>query len=551
MTDSTHSYRAWLIGAPDTELTLTKQNPGTFTFDSAQAPHVEGTLQIVMPDQATLVALDPRLRKRVRVDVMAVFAFGPQVRTFDLGIRERTVNHKAGTVTLALASDEAMATDWAHLTADIYPYALQNSVRALTNYALDLASPGASLAPGGPDYPIHALIASVNVVRNPRAKTNLTDWSSSASISRATSGGPAGCPTYVNVQSAAAGSLLVNYSADGVPIVAGKLYRVSVYQNTNPGVKTAVDALVMNAAGAILLDTGETPQTAPSGWVRRSIYFTAPTGATKVQLRSFTTVSVAAGTSLNTTGWRVSEITPDELDTVYFDDTTPNTTEYAYTYSGETSTRTPLIDRAPDLLTWQGGVSALDFIAPILQMFGLRLVCDELRVWTLRSASYVAPGSLALRYGINLGDAEDILSREDSEWFDAATVRYRWTDPAGIQHERLDTFALVWPHTQVRVFERDTPFPGPGFAEYAVRRAQGRGRQVTVTTVADWRAMTDQPSEYTLPGAPVQVGMTSKITFDLALDEMTVTSRTIDTVLGAIDLLPGVIDALTGTIDNL
>lgn len=547
---STHTYKAYLLGSPNRELGL---RDGAITLDDTAAPHVQANISLSIPDATLLGLLDPRDRKRIRIDASATFTFGTQTRSFDLGIRDRRVSHRAAVATLSLASDEALLSDYAPLALDIAPYSYQSSVRALINYVIGRALPGTTLAAGGPDVPFRAVIGSTNLVRNPRARVDLTDWSSGNSISRQTSGGPSGRPTYVNAMSGSSGSLLVNYSADGVPLQAGKQYRLSVDQNADAGTMIGFDGLVLNASGGILLDLIETARAASGGWDRNSQVFTAPEGAVKMQLRSFTTQSVAAGRSLNTTGWRVSEVTDDPTDTGYFDAHYAATDEYSYAYSGAISVRTPLIDRAADVLTWRAGVNALDFLSAILQSLGLRLVCDETRTWTLRDSTYVASGSIAIRHGINLYDGDDTVSREDSEYFDGAVVRYRWRDSSGTQQERVDAFALTGSPTQVRTIERAVAYPGPGFAEYAVRRAQTRGRQVTVTTGADWNARAEQPSEFTLLGAPVQLGMASRVTFNLDTDEMTVMSRTTDTVPGAIDLLADVvIDALPDVvIDNL
>lgn len=535
MTVSEHQYSAWLIGAPDQRLGL---RAGSITLDDTTSPHVQATLEISLPDAALLGLLDPRERKRVRIDVTAIFPFGVQSRSFDLGIRSREVSHRDAVVKLALASDEALLDDYAPLADDRTPYTHQHSIRAVLGYVLGKAIPGAVLAPGGPDVPVRALIASTNLVRNARAKTDLTDWSSTVTASRVATGGPPGCPTYVWTASNTAGTLLVGYSESGVPIQAGKRYRISVWQQADAGVMVAFDGIVYAANNSTLVDLNEVPRAAIGAWERRTLEFVAPAGATKIRLRAFTTTAVAAGRSLDTTGWRVSEVTEDGTDTGYFDGDTTDTTEYLYAYAGATSTRTPLIDRAPDLLTQRAGVSGFDFLAPIFQAFGLRLVCDEARVWTLRDAGYTAPGSLTVRYGINLIDGDDTITRDAAEFFDAAVVRYSWRDLHGVQQERVDSFALVTPPTQVRVFDKTVPYPGPGFAAYAVRRAQGRGRQVTATLVADWRTLAEQPSQYMLPGAPVQVGNTSRVVFDLDRDEMTVTSRTIDTPPSAWLLIP-------------
>jgi hypothetical protein len=208
-------------------------------------------------------------------------------------------------------------------------------------------------------------------------------------------------------------------------------------------------------------------------------------------------------------------------------------------------------DAADEALIWRAGDAALDFLAPLLQTAGYRLVCDEQRVWTLRGEEYVAPGYLVIRHLVNMIDANETIDRDAQLWFDAAVTRYRWTDTAGVLHEAVDAFALVTPPTLVKTFDKQTVFRGTGFSAYAVRRAQGRGREVSATAVSDWRALAEQSVEVDLPGTPRQVGVTSAVQFDLSLDEMTVTTRTTDLRLGSIDGLHTTIDALIGTIDEL
>jgi hypothetical protein len=84
-----------------------------------------------------------------------------------------------------------------------------------------------------------------------------------------------------------------------------------------------------------------------------------------------------------------------------------------------------------------------------------------------------------------------------------------------------------------------------------VRRAQGRGRELSVRAVSDWRAVPEQLCTFEMEGSPAQVGAVSRVDFDLSTDEMTLASRTIEVPDGAIDLLTGTIDALAGTIDGL
>lgn len=206
-----------------------------------------------------------------------------------------------------------------------------------------------------------------------------------------------------------------------------------------------------------------------------------------------------------------------------------------------------------DALVWLAGQSALDFLTPLVQRCGLRLVCDEARVWTLRSESYIAPGSLDIRYGINLTTARDVISRDSDFWFDQAITVYTWTDSAGAEQRAIDAYPTSGSYTRAVTFEKtDTAYPGPGFSEYAVRRAQGRGHDLTAGRVADWNARAEQPVSVHLDGTlDTQTGLTQSVEFDLDRDKITATTRTIDTPAGAIDLLIGYIDALTGYISTL
>lgn len=549
MTISTHTYRAYLIGTPDIELLIDRDGQSQLTLDAGRAPHVEGELALKPHSMAVLDALDPREDARVRVEC----GTGATSRVFDLGLRKRTVTQADATTKIAVASDEALLDDYRPL-ADVPMFDVQDSLRAIVNRALDLAIPGAELEPGTIDPPVRALIASNNLVRNPRAQLNTADWSSASALLRQPTGGPAHAPSYVAVQSGGAG-LLLSYDDAGVPLRAGTRYRLSADIAADVGQTVGIDALVKDGSGTVLLDVAEAPIAKDAtAWQRMVVEFTAPAGAVKAQLRAFTTGPVVAGHYFAVTGWRVSPVTIDPTDTGYFDGDTTDTDDYAYTWSAggafSTSIRTDRLDRADDLLLWRAGVSALDFLIPIVQAFGLRLVCDERRAWSLRDENHRAPGAVSVRYGVNMVAGDDTLDRQGG-WFDAAVVTHRWRDADGLEQTSTESFALHTPYTRCVLFERDTPYPGPGFAEYAVRRAQGRGRDVSVTRVPDWTEHPEQHATLLLTGAPAQVGITQAVTFDLARDEVTITSRTADTPPGAIDLLVGTIDALVGTIDSL
>lgn len=185
---------------------------------------------------------------------------------------------------------------------------------------------------------------------------------------------------------------------------------------------------------------------------------------------------------------------------------------------------------ADDALLWKAGRSALDFLRPLVQALGLRLVCDESRVWTLRNENYTGHGEIhTIEHGDNLIDGDDIIDRNSDLWFDARVTRYTWTDDAGAQQTAVDAWALKTPYTRCTLLEVNSPYPGPGRSRYAVRRAQQRGREITATTVADWDVRAEQPALITFPDTPVQFGALQTIEYSLDRDEMTVSARTIDT----------------------
>lgn len=568
---STHVYEAALRGTPDVPLSM---KAGSITLDAGRRPHVSGSITVALPTMSVLAALDPRISPspRISVEVLASFPWGAQPRSFDLALRDRTVNLEAATVTLQVASDEALLSDFAPLIDDTAPLNFQASLRGLIGYVLSKVTPGAVLAPSV-DVAVPALADSANLIRNPRVGTGTTDWfatwsSGGLTPSRQVAGGPAFAPTYMAYLSAA--GVLTNgaeiYIAEtAVSVTTGKQYRLSVSLGGAAGRQLIVDAVCFDGSGNI---TGYVPAVttamlAGGAWSRAvTVPFETYPNTARIRVRVRAT-QLGGSEYVNVTAWRLSEATGDPVaDGLYFDGDTADTAQYDYAWQQTTggataphasvSTRKVKVAAAtPAALTWKAGQDAMSFLAPLVQAAGRRLVCDEARVWTLRTEGYDPGGVLDVRHAVNLVAGSEKISRDDDDWFDAAVSIYTWTDVNGVQQQRTDAYALTPTYTRLRRFEFTTAYPGPGFAQYAVRRAQGRGREVTVTTVADWAAKAEQGITVVLEGAPIQTGETSVVTFNFDTDEMTITSRTVDTPAGAIDLLLGTIDSLAGTIDSL
>ncbi len=550
MTITADSHTVTIAGTP---LALTG---GRITIDSGSAPHVQGSIPVALPPDLT--GLDPRVSPAPRVLIDA------NGRSFDLCLRSRPIDVGGAGIELSVASDEALLEDYAPLADDEETFTLQHSVRALVNYVLAKAIPGASLAPvPDNDADVTVYTDSVNEITNPAAAVNTTSWiangitfdrrpsstwfDNAAQTAFRLYGVTNRADTYIDhgianatrlagktmVMRAAVrtGSALTNPSSDAA--------RLSVFYSTNGGASYAQAATGVGSRGASTL-------------TKVAFRFDLPEGVTQVIVRAY-----HGWRSTDAVLWsdfRLSEYTGDPTDEGYYDGLTPDTDGYSYDWEADsglsTSIRSAIIDRPADSLLWRAGDNALEFLHPLIQSHGLRLVCDETRTWTLRDEAHTAPGAISLRQGVNIIAADENIDRDSGLWFDARITRYRWTDAQGVARERVDAFALPG-YSRVTTVEVNAPYPGPGRSEYAVRRAQGRGREVTATAPADWTTRTEQPITITLNGVPIQTGITSRVEFDIERGEMTVSTRATDTPAGAIDLLPGTINSLTGTIDNL
>lgn len=554
---STHTYSAFLIGTPDVELSLIG---GGVSLDAGRWPHVQASIRVVA-DPATLDTLDPRADPRVRLVVHAVTPSGVQDRTFNLGIRDRAVSQSGATVTLELASDEKLLADFRPLVDDVTPISYQSSLRAIVNYVLGKVIPGAALqATPAHDGDMTTYTDAENAFRDPRATGSYVGAGCSITRDSGWPGNIDGVLHYcIHLHTPTAADsfayLLPTGSMNGMQ--AGETWvisatgRVPVTQTGTFHARARRLVVFMDVGGYIEVQSLALPNSATA--TRVSAEFTIPAGCREVFIRAY------HGATGGLVQWSQIRLTkkstqPGVDDTAYFWGGKPDTPTYDYSWVGDpdvsASKRRAIIDRKPELLAWRAGRSAIDFLHPIVQVHGLRLVCDENRRWTLRDENYTAPDALAIRYAVNMIDGTDKISRDDDTWYDAAIVRYRWRDYQGVQQERLDTFAEPGATRAVEIV-KETPWPGAGFAEYYVRRAQQRGREVSATAVSDWLANAEQPISVVLNGAPTQIGTTQSVSFNFDDDRMTVTTRTTDTPAGAIDLLTGTINALPGTINAL
>lgn len=545
MSVSRHVYAAYLLTDPEVELSL---RGGRISLDVAQAPHVRAGVDIAMPDVATRAAIDPRTGVRVRIEADGEYPSFSTHRYFDLTLIDRDVRHREGVVSLTLGSDEALLEQFAPLADDPTPKTLETSLRAIVDYVLDTVIPGAALeASPAIDADVTRYWELTNRVYNPSAETTTSyALGGNATALDVGSSSPYHGFNYVRWESVAAGLTSLTLSADG-EYTAGEPITATAHMRAS-GASATGQLLIRfyNSNGDALADSTSAPValSVTTDWTEVTHTAIGPRGSVTARLIILAT-AIAAGQIFAVDGVMFHD---GDEPVPFFTGSSmmPGATGYTVAWNGTTSnsasTRTPYpVERDKDALTWQAGQSALDFLAPIVQAAGFRLVCDEQRRWTLRDEEYAAPGSLSIRHGVNMIDGQDRISRESLIWYDAAVAEYTWTDRKGNERSHIDAYALTGTPTLTRLFQFNTPYPGPGFAEYAVRRAQQRGREVVATAVADWRAHAEMFATITLEGAPILTGKTQSIEFDLDRDEMTVTQRATDTpelawILGPEDL---------------
>lgn len=486
------------------------------------------------PVKADIRDIDPRDNVRIVITATRVDSFGiQQVREFDLNLRDRAVSQSAGTIRVRLASDEALLIDWTPLVDDLTPIYLAASLRDVVDYVLTSAL-DTTLAEATGDFDMTPRWSAANLLSNPDARLNVDFWSVGSSMSApvwASGTGVGSNPGYAQAPHlSSSGHIRVCGDPLEINATPGRRYVFTGHYRSPDAMDVRLALQFRNDAGRVLA-TVRAAEWMPAMTSWNYLVFVsppAPPGTSKVT-PIVTWQNSANGRSLHLDRMLLDE---GEFDPGYFDGSDTTTATYSYEWTDASnaspSTRTLLVDGVdPDALAWRADVNALDFLAPLVQACGLRLVCDEQRQWTLRPSIWEEAGSIEIGYADNLLDGDDVVSRDDDSWFDAAVTRYTWTSQ-GVTHERTDVFALQTPYTRVRVFEKNAPYPGAGFSEYAVRRAQGRGRQVTATAVADWDLKTEMGARIILNGAVPQLGRISRISYDLTRDEMTITTRTAD-----------------------
>lgn len=505
-------------------------------LDDSWTPYAQTTLVCSAPDSAALPLIDPRDQRRVKLALEQSFgvagqnfnAFGPRpavTRLMDLVLAGREVNHDTGEVTLTLASDEVLLRAYGLVATTPYVPVGNNVVRAVMA-ALDRIKAG---IPG---------VRRQEVV-NPQLGTNATDWNVGY--------GPGGAGTVARVNLAltfawwyqatfttaptAVGAAIFNYSNTagrrtlvtpgrsyaariaGHVTWSGALTRCVIYWYDGSG------TIISATAGAASAHTVNTMQTrfalgvAPPGAVTARVDFqhqggTLPSigskiAATAANIEASPTIATGYGDGTQA-GWAW--------------DGTAHASASMFVPTSQSNAAV-----AADAMPWQPGQTGWAYVAPLVQAAGLRLWCDELRVWHLESTTARKDGLVRLTTDSNVTSAVDTISQLDNaEFYTGVVLRYQWADAAGVVHTQYDTAGTA---TKVRYDEISTVYPGPGAAAVILAQAAGRGRVFALEAFSDYLTEPGKALSADLPDTPTQVGYVRSVRWRFPDAEMTVQQR--------------------------
>lgn len=526
---------------------------GTITLDSSAVPYGVAEFEVPLLDDTTLEWLDPRDNVRCPLEA------GDEteaLRPFNLGLRSRSVDNTGKTVSLRLATDEALLMDAAALADDTTPLTIASSLRAVVNHVLGAVIPGASLE-AGTDADVTPLWDAINLVPNPSFEAGNGGYTlvtnASAPLLVTTAGFVASGTQSMRYTSTAAGTTLIRVGTalDTMKVTPGRSYSFSFYHRSSTSRSGSIGLTFYNADGLQIADPIVSWTSSSTTMGRHSMSAIAPPGAVSVWPR----ISTGSNTAGQFHWIDAVMLTEGEYLPVYFDGGLTDTAQYDYAWSGTAnlsqSIRTKLVDAPePDALVWRAGQTAWDFLMPLAAAAGMVLWCDENRDWWLKTPEARTIATTLSVSPDNTRDGTDTLSRDDDDaYVTGVAVIYTWTDRDGISRRRVDAAGT---NEKVLTLELDQPYPGPGAAAGMLTRRQGTGRVQDVTSASDWAATPGMTVQITLPGAPETTGRLVSVRFNLDDGFMDIgTSGLVDIIPGSIDALVGSINSLAGTINSL
>jgi hypothetical protein len=517
----------------------------TVTLDEYAVPYAKGDLVCSIPALSYLDQIDPRLNLRVSATLTTTQTGTATVsRPMNLALTDRALDFVNLTMTLSVASDEAVLDNYALVaTASTRTYGL--SVKTAVTAAL--ATIGATLGGTPADFTLttKALDAvKTNVCMNPRVATASTGWVQSYNGGGAgtqtlvATGGPlTWVPTFARttITTAAPAPLYfyVDQSVNPVAVLTQYTGTMWVRSSIAQSVIVAIVGWTGTAQGAETYSPSYT--LAPGVWTQVSGTFTTDGANNGLRFHIYTAASTPVGATLDITGLVI--VAGSTAVTDYFDGSTSGTrdsTVYVHAWTGTANASTSTLTEQPnnDGTVWNPGTSAYDWVSPLVQTGGLRLWCDETRVWHLDTSTTTNSTFISMAAGTNITDANETISLTSGEWYSGVVVQYNWTTADGLSHISYDSAGNATGRTLYQSLD-DTPYPGPGAAAAILTRASNKGRQFSVTGMPNFTVTPTGALLINLPNDDIQSGITSSVTWSIPAEgdaSMSITSRGLITI---------------------
>ncbi|MCS5513992.1 hypothetical protein NY537_14710 [Curtobacterium flaccumfaciens pv. betae] len=533
------------------------ENQLALSMDEGNSPWLTAAATIARPSDAIAELLRPDQKSPVTLTTTAT---GTPTLSLTLRVIDWSFSPDDDRITLSLASNEYQMLEYSptgdiNLGSDVY----QGSTAAIVNRVLTTTYGTATSAvlSGVADKPFKTFSEVKNMIPNGSFEASSGLWTASqATLLQDTARQKFG--TY-SLRITPNSTSTSSYITMPVPLTPGQTYTYSAYFYTAGTLQSGTsisDARKLQVGGTItngqwLVRSAQVPNQT-NLQQRISMTFTVPWNVEDTFVRVINGYTNTADNRINVDGILLVE--GDGMDTngnpiEYFDGDNPATSDYTYTWDDtarlSSSTRTAVLDRGPDVLTWSGGQTADEFLRPIVESLGWRLFLDEKARWVLTDNGYKVPGQVEMRSGSTLYAGSEIASvqDEDADGFpmaaDAVIVKYSWTDWKGVERTKSDV-ATTAGYSRPYVLEKeDTPYPGPGQAAYLLARLQARTRRLDAIGRPAWSARPGMDAIVTLPNRPSASGYVQALTWAFSDNSMTVTTKGLVTlVTGSIGKAP-------------
>lgn len=468
----------------------------------------------------------------------------------DLLLSARQPDFGSSTVGVNLVSDEAFLLDYAPSADDRSNWTRQSSVRSIVQAVLSKAV-GTSALSGTANGSYLTYSTLTNLIQNTGGENGSDPWAgTNATVDASSTWKQYGTysirVTANSTSSASYGWAKVSASSGRTYTVSGFYRQATAQSGTVNGDARKIQIVAVVDGNTVVIGRSNQGSNVANTTTKLTATFKVPDTASEVMVRLVNGSGSASNSPSYFDGLLMTEGDGNETNgqpLVVFDGTNTNNTAYTYTWDGtgdrSSSTRTPVVDRDPESLTWSLGQTAMDFLQPILQTVGMRLFCDENRAWWLVANDYSVDGVVRITSGDNAYSGSDLMSRTATGPdgapinTDAVFVHFTWRDKVtGLDREKWDIAAPTGYQRPYVVERPNKPYTGPGTAAYLLSRYKARRRTQNVTAAIDYSVTPGQEVAITLPGMDLQSGYVDAVSWSLTADEMTIYSKGLVTASG-------------------